>query len=561
MKNSKPISGQISSGREGKRRSRGTSSAWRSGEEVQQSVRPTEESHSGDKYDGYNQTRGYAIRESDVVGQTDARDDHPSMIDSAVFDTTTSSDRQANVKDTNLGRGTSFSLRTDRSNETIYQSSRLAHHTQSSAENQHKPGSGSDSSPLSSKSNRAGNTVRHNTHESNPKKHHPAGSLSSDQQFSRQSKDDPSTLKTATLLEPRDNMDRLITMVGRENYAGFARSVTENTDLINRDEFLCAVRQRAVAALNGNDEFQAESCIKTLVLIDVCRNLSSTRATTFFLGLIRDDDDFVRTEFDNACRRERDACCSIPRGRFQNEMTSPRILAGNRDTGQQKRKYPQNDTPKTVDNARTPESVPRSLQAGHAGQKIDMDFPKQKPKWFQLGKLFKMWKMVPNDDPPLLPSSGDPTFARSSMPTKDRTTTDFLPSTSHLKRSSQSDEVRKIYYLVVVKEEAQSCLAIRARTYGGYGVSRKYFSPSEITAHAILYSDTIPSLRGEPRLSKRPIKVDLEHKEPPLDPAMRIDFAKTFAVPFTTERRAKAIGKVADESMGHFRQYCEEFML
>jgi hypothetical protein len=181
----------------------------------------------------------------------------------------------------------------------------------------------------------------------------------------------------------------------------------------------------------------------------------------------------------------------------------------------------------------------------------------QTPKWFELGKLFKMWKMVPRDDEPLPQSSAGSRVARPGVRTGGQPGRTAPPSSFPPASSAPNNQVRRIYYLLVVKEAPEFCLAIRASSYGGSGVSRKYFSPSAIRAHAIIYSKTAEPQSGEPQLLKRPIKVDLARQEHHLDPAMRIDFERPLQVEIPA--CAKEIGKVAGESMEFFIQYCKEY--
>lgn len=153
-------------------------------------------------------------------------------------------------------------------------------------------------------------------------------------------------------------------------------------------------------------------------------------------------------------------------------------------------------------------------------QVIGEMFKKQEARFFQLGSMFKTV-----EHQCILNSSTE----------------------SKIPERSRYQVVPSILYYISVKVGKNYCLALRARTYGGFGLSKPSHVSTSMESHAVIYDTEPQLLPGEPdKLKEKAIKVCLAPGVRDLGPSMRLDLGRVYTIEHTV--RAQGVGEVADSN-------------
>lgn len=290
-----------------------------------------------------------------------------------------------------------------------------------------------------------------------------------------------------------------------------ARFLHERTDAVNETFAASTLRQAAISGVaTGNNVF-ADSCVKALGVITFCRNSSRAQATKLFATMVLRDDEETTQKFQRVVEEERRLCLVLSATDRSIDQHTNLAYFGDPYAGEQS------------DQKRKKRAINENLHDLLWGSPF-MDkehiiggmFQKKGSQFFRPGSMFKT---VEHE-----------VILTSSTESK-------VPDQSHY------TVVPNILYYISVKDGENYCLALRAKTYGGLGLSMSSHISTSVESHAVIYDTEPRLLPGEPdKLKEQAIKVCLASGVRYLDPAMRLDLGRVYTIEYSI--RAQQVGEV-----------------
>jgi hypothetical protein len=304
----------------------------------------------------------------------------------------------------------------------------------------------------------------------------------------------------------------------------------------------------AVKAMRNAQTQRTRGCIEKAALLHLVGGKSSRDQDELFEALRSHQspqvDEYVRVfrQYEQRCRIQAgmkidsQTQTGYTKSREAPIRTKPPQSPSERVTG-----GPPIDTEDPADTDRQP-SIRGGIAGGAAFEVLDNRFIRREPsraiRFFKVGRVFAIL------------SHSDHT-----RPTNDSTEARWVTKKGDVMIYTH------IRHFAVVREGHGYCWAVMINTYGGRGVAKAGLRHDDVQAHAIIHdSKSEPRLSpGEPRLSKKPIGVDLAEDTDQLSSLSRINFAKITTVEHNV--RAMSVGFVNKDSVVNFMAYWRQHLL